>query len=1220
MLGTPNQGSHAITALLMGRDPLVRKLALLDFRHKQETLLGIISRFNGVLQLLPHQGDLNIYGLDTWKELQRVDRNGARGVFGAKIATEKSAEIDWPLPTAQGLKEAAEVRALLQQSPLDPQRMMYVAGSAEATPCNIRIDKTAPLGRQIKVDATSFGDGRVPWDTGIPRELKAQAYYLDCEHGDLANAPASFEGLLDLLQAGKTTKLRQTAPTRRGQKESNFEWPDRLPTRYPSEADVIASALGSSGERPSVEATAKIQVQMVHGNLTRATAPLLVGHYEGDTIVSAEAALDNQLEGRLRKRHDLNIYPNKLKTTAIFLGDHKTETGKKHPGAIVLGLGMVGELTPGALAMTVAHGVTRYMLRCIEEEREKRRATSSPDEQQAMLNLSVTTLLIGTGGAGMTVVDSMQSILRGILAANERYDVLKKKHQDGGHAKKGEEMGLVGARIESVGIIELWEDLAIQGMKGLLQLGRSAEFRDKLIIEELLVEGQGGQSRVSYDESPGWWQRMRIMTEENGALKFDVLTNRSRAETYLQPTQRTLVESFLKRAVSTTANDPALSSTLFELIIPNRLKEYATDRRNLALVLDDHSAAYPWELLHDRLDQESRPLSVTAGMIRQLTTSEFRENVLPSTEVNALVVGDPTFNEATGKFSPLPGAAEEARAVAKLLRERGYPNTVELVEQHATPQAILTELYSRPYKVIHLAAHGVFEYPLEGVTTSQGNEQGQEGRFNQKVVTGMVLGDGMYLTPAEIEQMRYVPELVFINCCHLGNTKTKGKREQEDVAYHRLASNLATQLIRMGVRAVVAAGWAVNDEAAKTFAHAFYEALFHHRPFGDAVRVAREETYVRHPGSNTWGAYQCYGDPDFALTNKTSRSQSHADEGPVAKAELRKELENLTQWAKSDNGNNIPRIQEKLVNLTKGMGADWTNSSATCAALGRTYGEVGLFEEAVRFYDRGRTIQPADAPVESLEQLANLKVRWALARAEQKSAGKENRPDPTEKEFPTKDLFIDAENILDGLLQIQPTQERLNMKGSLYKGKAMFSTGVVQRRKALEDMKDWYGKGYQFGKAAKRDDLYYPLENRLAADIVLSWEPSKGRKTQKSERERKRVHKQIEEGLAELQQYGEERWERGQTFWDMSLIPGQRLLSALQKQSLTSKERKPIIDGYRQARQRGGSAREMDSVIKNIKFFEVMLQASHLEKVRGKLASGLKALRQGLEEKKASDS
>jgi hypothetical protein len=33
---------------------------------------------------------------------------------------------------------------------------------------------------------------------------------------------------------------------------------------------------------------------------------------------------------------------------------------------------------------------------------------------------------------------------------------------------------------------------------------------------------------------------------------------------------------------------------------------------------------------------------------------------------------------------------------------------------------------------------------------------------------GVVLSNGAFLGPAEIKAMRVVPELVFINCCHLG--------------------------------------------------------------------------------------------------------------------------------------------------------------------------------------------------------------------------------------------------------------------------------------------------------------------------------------------------------------------------------------------------------------------------------------------------------------------
>jgi hypothetical protein len=57
-----------------------------------------------------------------------------------------------------------------------------------------------------------------------------------------------------------------------------------------------------------------------------------------------------------------------------------------------------------------------------------------------------------------------------------------------------------------------------------------------------------------------------------------------------------------------------------------------------------------------------------------------------------------------------------------------------------------------------------------------------------------------------------------------------------------------------------------DDSAAKTFARKFYAAMLDGEPFGEAVRLARSETYATHGGVNTWGAYQCYGDPDYRLT------------------------------------------------------------------------------------------------------------------------------------------------------------------------------------------------------------------------------------------------------------------------------------------------------------------------------------------------------------------
>ncbi len=1205
MLGTPNGGSHAITALLMGRDPLVRKLALLDVTNSQKTLLKIISRFDGVLQLLPHTGTLDVYQEPIWQSLLEHDRGRARGVFGSNVATSKTADIEWPVPDAAQLAEAIKVRQLLQDSPIDAQRMIYVAGSAAATPCDVSIDFSASAERRIRVDATSFGDGRVPWATGIPEALKEKTYYVDYEHGDLANAEEIFDGLVDLLNAGQTTKLSKSPSVRRGVSSVPFELQDVPLEMYPGEDDLTASALGSTQVRKKRQPAQKVKVSMIHGDLSRATSPVAVGHYEGDTIVSAEAYLDWQLNGRLRERQCLGLYPDVLNTSAVVLNDGAHQKVGTHPGAIVVGLGMVGELTPGGLTSTMADAVVTYALTCMEAERERRRAMPVGERERAKMNIPLTMLLIGTGGGGMALGDSLQSLLRGVLQANRRLAQLdgSQTSESGDHSNSDSNLSAI---IESVDVVELYQDRAIQGTKALLELGQSRDFQKHFHMHELMVEGKEGRRRASFDEDEGWWQRLRIVSEEDGSLKFEALTNRARAETYLQPAQRTLIERFVNRSIDSPYHDLELSSTLFELIIPNRMKDYAPDRRNMVLVLDEKSAAYPWELLHNRFDPNARPLSVAAGMVRQMAVPQFRENVLHGTALNALVIGDPTSHESSGKFSPLPGAAREAREVATLIRHHGYRDVVELVEETATPDAILTALYKQSYRIVHCAAHGVFDYPLEaGADKTPGHRCQSDPSAPPKLVTGMVLGEGVFLTPAELEQMRYVPELVFLNCCHLGQTKKSA--QEPPVPFHQLAANLGTQLIRMGVKVVVAAGWTVDDLAAKAFAKTFYEHMLLNRPFGEAVQAAREEIYLQHGGSNTWGAYQCYGDPHFSL-NISSTGKPRA-RFMVAPAELEVELYNLVQRAKSAEPKDEPGLRRQLKELTASAGQGWTDSSSMCAALGRAYGELRLFAEAVRFYDRSRTLEPADATVESLEQLANLKVRWALDRVETSQDHPDSKTEASEMEFPVKELFDDAEHVLAGLQQIQGTQERYSLQGKVYKGKAMLLKTKAQQRQALAKMKQCYEKGYEMGKEAKLQNVHYPLGNRLAAEIVLSWGAPKGRKTSRS---KKKMVDPIAEGLAEFARLAKDFQKIGKTFWDMSLTPDQQLLNALYAQTITVNEQKTIAKGYREAKRRGGSAREMDSVIKHIRFFEQMTLTQATTKIRQNLGDGLQALRESL--------
>src|SRR5205814_5330234 len=161
---------------------------------------------------------------------------------------------------------------------------------------------------------------------------------------------------------------------------------------------------------------------------------------------------------------------------------------------------------------------------------------------------------------------------------------------------------------------------------------------------------------------------------------------------------------------------------------------------------------------------------------------------------------------------------------------------------------VVNRLYRHPYRIVHVAGHGMYD------------ERGADERAR----SGVVLSDGLLLSAAEVDAMEVVPELVFLNCCHLGQI------DRSPVAFNKLAYSVARQLIDIGVRAVVVAGWAVEDDPASLFAETFYEALLaDNLSFGEAVFQARCVTWTRYPGSITWGAYQAYGDPGWRVDPKS---------------------------------------------------------------------------------------------------------------------------------------------------------------------------------------------------------------------------------------------------------------------------------------------------------------------------------------------------------------
>ncbi|MEX0803982.1 MAG: CHAT domain-containing protein [Candidatus Binatia bacterium] len=1141
MLGTPNGGSYIVPVVLIARESLVKQLALLDFTISEAEVLQILRFFPGLLEMMPAvDSTVDFFSPDTWSRLRALDERRRR----------------WNVPDAALLEQARVFRNLIDNKPtIVPERMCYVAGWAPATPIGIVSTSDGDGNNRLVVQASPQGDGRVLWSTGQLPGVKT--WYMRATHGDMADHEPDFTAILELVQKGTTDLLPPVAPSNRGVPEQ-FELPEEKTPLYPDAEILTRSALGAARKKVSKASRRRARVAVTHGNLAFARYPVMVGHYEGDTILSAELQLDRSLDGRLRDRLRLGLYPGAQDTELVFL-----PAASKHAGSIVIGLGMVGTLSPGNLARAVSRGARAYTV----ARAESRSANDKEVIKQQAANLSV--LLIGTGAGGFSVEDSVAAILRGIAHANQSLD------------STGYEENV---RIDAVEFIELYEDRAIQAARALGRIRNDAELSRKFEIEAtpVVVKRRGGRRRASFAEAEGWWQRLQITEDSQARLAFNLLTDRARTQAYLQPTQRVLVDQFIEAAMNTAATDCGIAITLFEMLVPNELKDRAPDQRDMVLVLNDAAARYPWELMQERRrsydsgdTSGDKPLSVRAGMVRQLQSTEFREKVLFARGKFALVIGDPPSN-----LAPLPGALDEARAVAERLKEKFDITSVlrpDPPDNREVAGDILRRLYEREYRIVHLAGHGVYEHQVA---------VGGDGKDVKTKFSGMVIGSDKFLTPAEIRQMRVVPELVFINCCHLGRIEDKVRPEND---LPRLAANLAGELIRMGVHAVVAAGWAVDDDAARTFAEVFYRELLAGVPFGRAVHRARKDTYEAYPGANTWGAYQCYGDPAFTLSGDRPSVNGRSDDLHfVAPAEAVVELENIAEDATTASATDIVRLTERVNEIKRALNDNLGLRGDIQAALGRALGELGFFDEAVEYYKKALTAEVAQVSVRAAEQLCNGQSRLAVA------ASKKNRNQ-------AKRIMTQAKERLVALNKhFGPTTERLSLLGGIAKRKTLIAATLADKQAALIEMRNAYKKAHELKIKNDQQLDPYPLVNFLAADLFLGLH---GRKALSS--------KEMSERVQDADTAATARGRRDPNFWDAVASVDCQLMNCLVKKNLSDNVDN-LVSAYLGAKRRDASPREFSSVLDHLEFLSAATGLVKDRSNRNRISKALEEIRQGL--------
>jgi tetratricopeptide (TPR) repeat protein len=595
------------------------------------------------------------------------------------------------------------------------------------------------------------------------------------------------------------------------------------------------------------------------------------------------------------------------------------------------------------------------------------------------------------------------------------------------------------------------------------------------------------------------------------------------------------------------------------MLLPLRLRELSPQQGNLVVMVDQKTAPYPWELLEDRWSNGGRPPAVAAGFVRQFRTTEFRQRPVHGQSNTALVIGNPDLSGATD-FSDLPGAREEARQVAEQLSNAGY-EVLDCIDQTSTP--IMESLHKNSWRMVHLAGHGVHRYLNKGADA------------NTKPISGMVIGNNTFLTPGDIKQLRFVPELVFVNCCHLG--RVDGPRELDRLG---LAANLGEELIQMGVRAVIAAGWAVDDRAGQVFAASFYKHMLAGIAFGEAVRLAREEVWSRCPDVNTWGAYQCYGDPAFRLHRDGNTAPIQwPDFGTPHElvTDLNNLIAGLRAGAHSEHG--ADKIARRLARIPKSQSEAWRQRADVCAALGQAWGELGQWEQAVTWLVKALNSERGECPMRAIEQLANFRVRLAAERWY-----KAQRTPLPKRETTRQSALAEVEAAildLDTLCSRAPTAERLNLLGSAYKRLAGIESDQGKRLDALTNM------AHHYQLSLTRQAGAYAFTNWLAATLLIG--QLGGPKVIEAAA--------LQQQMAEMQRSLAQRLEDDPNFWDAASMADLGL-SELLLQSLRQPKRRakvsagetaaPVLVAYRTAIGRASSPRETASLIENLVFLKTL--------------------------------
>jgi hypothetical protein len=810
-----------------------------------------------------------------------------------------------------------------------------------------------------------------------------------------------------------------------------------------------------------------VRITVVNGDLTFEGEALLLGHYHATRLTGTEKIMDRLIGGTMGRSLAMGVYPVAPGSNQIFINTRpnlERGTFMPRPKAVVIaGLGEEGKLRATELVESVRQAVIAWSQRLAERE------------GGAPRTFELASTLLGSGGAGVSAGEAARLIAEGVYQAN----MLVADEHDGGTRSARS-----GPRVSHLRFVELYLDRATDAWRS-LRLQEAAR-PGRYVITDAVEPGTGGLQRppdLGYRGAEFDFISVSAGKDADGLpiISYTLDTRRARSELRAQRAQSGLIKELVATASNSENNDEQIGRTLFDLLVPIELEAYLAGSGEVQIELDPQTAAIPWELLDTKREaDDDPPWAIRVNLLRKLRISEFRERVNDAgVDASALVIGEP---ECPPVFPRLYGARTEALAVRDSLSGPGgigKAAVTALISEDATQpgpsaRAVVNALFERPWRILHIAGHGV---------PGTGGEPG-----------GVALSNGAFLGAAEIKSMRTVPELVFLNCCHLGAADDR----QLLTAYDRaeFASGVAGALISIGVRCVVAAGWAVDDQGALVFAQAFYQSLLRGDRFIAAIGEARMAAYQHSATQNTWAAYQCYGDPHWVFRpaaadpNRPATRSADDFSGLASAVAVKLSLERIIVEVRYQGASRAAKL-ESLRQLETRFGGRWGDQGDVAELFGEAFVEAGDAETGSNWYQRAIAAADGRASIRAIEQLGDLRSRlaWELVDDASRRRGATRTRALRQAITHANDLVDQSLALLAQAAAVTGTLERSSLIGSAYKRRALVNLAAARRSQVdrdLELMASSFRDAEAFGQSAGEGALFSPMSQRLVAEVALN--------------------------------------------------------------------------------------------------------------------------------------